>query len=183
MVYVALLRGINVGGNNKIDMKQLKAAFESVGMHSVKTYINSGNVVFAHASTDVISLTNTLEKAIQATFGLSIKVLLRDIENIRNICKNLPELWQNNADMKCDVMFLWESHDSENILSELTIKPDIDEVKYVSGAIVWRVDTDLVTRSGLLKVIGTNLYKHMTVRNCNTTRKLLVLMEAADLST
>ena len=46
MIYIALLRGINVGGNNKIDMKLLKLTFERVGMKSVKTYINSGNIIF-----------------------------------------------------------------------------------------------------------------------------------------
>jgi uncharacterized protein (DUF1697 family) len=64
------------------------------------------------------------------------------------------------------------------ILKELTIKPEIDDVRYVSGAIIWGVVRDKVTRSGLMKLAGTPLYKRMTIRNCNTTRKLLELMEA-----
>lgn len=179
MVYVALLRGINVGGNNKVDMKQLKELFESVGMKSVKTYINSGNIIFVSDEKDVTKLTTSLERAIEAEFGFAIKVLLRDLDNIRNVCKNLPASWQNNSDMKCDVMFLWEHFDSEEVLKQLTIKPGIDDVKYVLGAILWRVDRKLVTKRGMTKIVGSELYKHMTIRNCNTTRKLLTLMEAA----
>lgn len=158
-------------------MKQLKAVFETAGMHSVKTYINSGNVVFITEKNNTAALTQTLERAIETTFGFSVKVLLRDIENMRSVCKSLPESWQNNSDMKCDTMFLWEHFDTPNVLKELNVKPDIDEVKYVAGAILWRVDRKLVTKSGLMKIVGSPLYKHMTVRNCNTTRKILTLME------
>ncbi len=83
--------------------------------------------------------------------------------------------------MKCDIMFLWEHMDKPNILKQLTIKPEIEEVKYVSGAILWRVDRTSVTKSGMMKLVGTELYRHMTIRNCNTTRKLLELMNKIEL--
>lgn len=160
-------------------MKQLKAAFEAVGMQSVKTYINSGNVIFSDSSRTPIKLVEILEAIIHDTFDFPVKVLLRDIDNITEIVQALPESWQNNADMKCDVMFLWEHVATESIVEQLIIKPDLDEVKYVSGTILWRVDKKNVTRSGLLRLAGTDLYKQMTIRNCNTTRKLLLLMQEA----
>ena len=178
MVYVALLRGINVGGKNKVDMKQLKAAFEDVGMTSVKTYINSGNVIFSSSSRSPARLAEVLEDAIASTFGFSVYVLVRDLKSMRTVVKALPRTWVNDDTMKCDVMFLWDDVARPSVVKELDIKPEIEEVKYVTRAILWRVDRDGVTRSGLMKMARTPLYKRMTIRNCNTTRKLLELMEA-----
>ncbi len=175
MIYIALLRGINVGGNNKVDMKQLKATFEQTGMKSVTTYINSGNVVFADDSHEPAILVTILENTVEQTFGFAVKVLLRDVNNLKSVIEALPSTWQNDDTMKCDVMFLWEDVDSPEVLEGLSIKPAIDEVKYVPGAILWRVDRDKITRSGMMKLVGTKLYKQMTIRNCNTVRKLLQL--------
>lgn len=74
--------------------------------------------------------------------------------------------------MKCDVMFLWDKYNNKSVIEQLTIKPEIDEVKYVHGALVWKVDRKNVTKSGMMKIVGTDLYRNMTVRNCNTVRKI-----------
>lgn len=176
MVYVALLRGINVGGNNKIDMKLLKKAFENAGMEAVVTYINSGNVVFNDTGHTKPELAVLLEKAVYDEFGLNIKVLIRDMKDFERMMEILPESWKNDEVMKCDVLFLEDSFDREDLLTELAIKPSIDTVLYSPGAILWSVFKKDVTRSGLLKIVGTPLYKAMTVRNVNTARKLYEIM-------
>ena len=176
MIYVALLRGINVGGKNKVDMSQLRAVFEGAGMTSVTTYINSGNVVFTSRARNRTKLASRLEEAIAAHFGFAVKVLVRDLDGIRQAVEAIHPEWSDGTSMKCDVMFLWEDVDRPTVLDDLTIRPGIDEVQYVPGVIVWKVDRDKVTRSGLLKLAGTPLYKQMTIRNCNTTRKLWELM-------
>ena len=178
MVYVALLRGVNVGGKNKVDMKQLKAAFEEAGMTSVRTYINSGNVIFSSSLRSRARLTKVLEEAIERAFGFRVEVLVRDLKSMRAVVKALPRTWVNDATTKCDVMFLWDEVARPSVVKELPIKAEIEDVKYVSGALLWRVDRNSVTRSGLMKLVGTPLYKRMTIRNCNTTRKLLELMES-----
>lgn len=178
MVYVALLRGINVGGKNKVDMKQLKAAFEEAGMSDVRTYINSGNVIFSSGNRTRAHLVLPLEKAITKRFGFTVPVLLRDVKNMRAIGKAIPNDWMNDSATKCDVMFLWDDVARPSVLKELQIKPEIDEVRYASGALIWRVDKQNVTRSGMMKLVGTPLYKRMTIRNVNTTRKLLELMDS-----
>lgn len=176
MIYVALLRGINVGGNNKIDMKLLKASFERKGMGSVVTYINSGNVVFTNTERTKTEITTILEEAIHEDFQLDIKVLIRSMDEYEHMMKVLPETWKNDENMKGDVLFLWESVDKENVLAELDIKPDIDMVMYAPGAILWAIEKKNVTKSGLHKLVGTSLYKKMTVRNVNTTRKIYEIM-------
>ena len=177
MVYVALLRGINVGGKNKVDMKQLRAAFEEAGMTSMRTYINSGNVIFSSPSRSRARLTKVLEDAIARTFGFKVDVLVRDLKSMRAVVKALPRTWVNDATMKCDVMFLWDDVARASVVKELPIKAEIEDRKYVAGALIWRVDRKGVTRSGQMKLVRSPLYKRMTIRNCNTTRKLLELME------
>lgn len=176
MKYVALLRGINVGGNRRVEMKRLKVAFERVGMENVTTYINSGNVVFDNSVQSVAGTTKILETAIEEEFGFFVKVLVRDKSNIDTIAKALPSSWVNDDTMKCDAMFLWEKIATREVMNQLTIKPEIDDVKYVESTILWRVDRQDVTRSGMMKLVGTDLYAHMTIRNCNTLRKLAALM-------
>jgi uncharacterized protein (DUF1697 family) len=109
MVYIALLRGINVGGNNKINMKELKSTFERVGLGNVVTYINTGNIIFTDDSRTAPEISALLEEAIASDFGLSIKVMVRTIEQIGAIMAALPELWTNDGEMKSDVLYLWES--------------------------------------------------------------------------
>ena len=179
MIYVALLRGINVGGKNKVAMPRLKTTFEQAGMRKVATYINSGNVVFEDNRRKPPRIVTILEEAIAADFGFPIRVLIRDLAAIKKVIKALPETWTNDASMRCDVMFLWEDFDRKDVLKELTINPDIEDVLYVPGAVIWRVDRPKVSRSRIYKMIGTDLYRAMTIRNCNTVRKLADLMEAA----
>ncbi|MFD1032355.1 DUF1697 domain-containing protein [Metaplanococcus flavidus] len=176
MIYIALLRRINVGGKNKVDMKELKGVFEEAGMSLVKTYINSGNIIFADSHRRKEELPAILERAITGHFDLSIKVLVYSFDDFRRIAGNIPSNWSNDSDMKSDVWFLWAEADDDTVLDRLVIKAEIDRVKYVQGAILWSVDKDQVTRSGMSKVVGTPIYKLVTIRNVNTVRKLLGLM-------
>ncbi|CAH0120444.1 DUF1697 domain-containing protein [Paenibacillus sp. CECT 9249] len=178
MIYIALLRGINVGGNNKIDMKLLKQAFEQAGMNNVKTYINSGNIIFTDNSHSKAELPRILEEAILASFGLQIKVVVRSFDDMQKVISSLPDSWTNDDRMKSDVMFLWEEVDNESVLDKLLIKPDIDTVIYVAGAILWSVDRKNAAKSGMQKLPGSKLYQNMTIRNVNTTRKVYELMQA-----
>lgn len=178
MIYVALLRGINVGGNKKVDMGRLKDTFESVGAEKVRTYINSGNVIFTD-DRPIPDLAPILEKAIEEEFGFHVKVLLRSHQAIEAVVGAIPDHWVNDKTERTDVWFLWEDYDSPEIVSQLTIKDGIDEVFYVDGAVVWRADGAQLTRSGRGKVIGSDLYRHLTARNVNTLRKIHQLMSEA----
>ena len=177
MIYAALLRGINVGGNNKVNMKELKQVFEESGMTAVKTYINSGNIVFKDAIRTKQEVMAILEAAIFAHFSLRIKVLVYTIDEYSRIAEAVPEEWTNDDKLKSDVLFLWEEADEESVLEQLPLKPEVDRVHYVSGAILWSVDRDKVTKSGMSKIVGTKLYKLVTIRNVNSVRKIYGLMQ------
>ena len=108
--YVALLRGINVGGNNKIEMAKLKAGFEKLGHQDIVTYINSGNIIFSTKKTDESKLTSEIERMIKKQFKLDIPVVLRTKENIEKVYKKIPPDWTNDKDHKTDVMFLSDEY-------------------------------------------------------------------------
>ena len=180
MIYVALLRGINVGGNNKVEMKKLKTTFELLGFKNVVTYINSGNIVFETITNEqAVVIENKIEQAIKKDFLLDIKVLLRSFESIKTICKKLPDTWVKSEVMRTDVMFLWEKFDNQEIIGHLKINP-VDNVKYISGAVLWNVEGKNYSKSGMLKLVGTELYRNMTIRNVNTVRKLYQIMTDID---
>jgi uncharacterized protein (DUF1697 family) len=175
MYYVALLRGINVGGNAKVEMPRLKRVFESLGAQNVRTYINSGNVIFSdgRAAEELVQL---IERAIEQEFKLQVPVVLRSKAEIDNLCASIPPEWTNDAAQKTDVMFLWDEIADEGILDKISINPEIENVRYCERALVWNIPRQFVTRGGGVKLIKTDYYRHMTVRNINTVRKLNQLL-------
>jgi uncharacterized protein (DUF1697 family) len=178
--YVALLRAVNVGGANKVSMADLRHAFEAAGMTAVRTYINSGNVVFSTEVVDRSQLTRLLTNAIRACTDLQIDLQLRDAAELGVITAAIPAAWRNDDSMKCDVVFLQADVDRAGVLEELGPREGVEDAIYVPGAIIWRVDRTNAARSRLTRMVGTPLYKRVTVRNCTTTRKLLELVDAAD---
>lgn len=173
--YVALLRGINVGGHNKIEMKKLKAVFEGLGYLNVSTYINSGNVIFESEKSPE-NLVSEIERVVQKIFGFAVKTLIRDAKNILKLANKIPSDWKNDSEMKTDVLFLWEEFDAKSSLKLIAVNQSIDRLLYIKGAIVWSIDRKNYGKSGMKKFIGTTLYKNMTARNVNTVRKLAELM-------
>lgn len=174
--YVALLRGINVGGNNRVEMKKLKQVFESLGFDAVSTYINSGNVLFESDQSDTDALVAKIEKALNDSFGFPLKIVLRDKRTLESVCKAIPPDWENNAEQKSDVLFLWDAFQKKSTIDLIDTNPNADTLKYASGSILWNVKKKVFTKSRMKKFIGTIVYKNMTARNVNTVRKLLVLM-------
>lgn len=171
MRYVALLRGINVGGKNKIDMKQLVAALTAAGFTGVEHYLNTGNIFFE--TNDISAAAEArVTQTIQDTFGLDIKVLLQTSSAIKNIASRIPDNWTNDSDTKCNVMFLWPPYNTPQTLQDITARDAIDEVFFESGALVWRTRQADFNRSGMGKIASSTLYKHMTIRNVNTFRAI-----------
>lgn len=176
--YVALLRGINVGGKNKVEMSRLRAMFEALGHDDVSTYINSGNVIFRTAA-DTKTLRPDIEAAISREFGLDLMVLARDLSTMDSVENVLPGTWVHDKTAKTNVMFLDDPIDDASLVDELGPKPGIDHVRYAPGAIVWNTAAADWSKSASMKLAGRSIYRQMTVRNVNTFRKLIALMRAA----
>lgn len=178
MRYVALLRGINVGGNSRVEMRRLKEVCESLGWQDVRTYINSGNVIFAHDPVPPAALAVELARETDSAFGFSVNVLVKTRDELSEVITATPDLWTNGPDTKCDVVFVWGGITPDEELVALKPRAGIDEVRTTKDAIIWKVDRVNGSRSGLLRMMGTPLYKQVTVRNINTVRKLGELIDS-----
>jgi uncharacterized protein (DUF1697 family) len=178
MRYVALLRGINVGGKAKVEMARLKICFEGLGLGSVGTFINSGNVLFETGAKDRKRLIGKIERAIEKEFGFRVPLVLRTPAELARVTKSVPRTWVTDQRMRCDILFLWPEADSRSILGKVPVHLELEDLKYVPGALVWRIDRVDAGKSKVRKVIGSDLYKQLTIRNINTVRRLEELLRA-----
>ena len=179
-VFVALLRGVNVGGNNMISMKSLKESFETLGFVNVSTYINSGNIIFQSKEADPRKLERKIEQMLSSEYQLDSKVVLRSLSEMEKLVQALPRNWDSDSGLRFNVIFLRHSIDSETVIAELSVNSDIEEVLYRPGALLWSVEASQAARSKMVKLSSRKIYKEMTVRNLNTTRKLYELMKKAE---
>lgn len=176
-VFVALLRGVNVGGNNMISMSSLKESFETLGFAHVTTYINSGNIVFKTKENDARKLERKIEQMLSKDYQLDSKVVVRSLREMEKLVKSLPPSWNDDSRQRYNVMFLRHSVDSEQILADLPVKSDIDQITYRQGALLWSTQVNEFARSYLAKLSSKKIFRDMTVRNLNTTKKLYELMK------
>lgn len=177
MNYVALLRGINVGGNNMIKMSALKASFERLGFKNVATYINSGNVLFTTKETDPRKVERKIERMLAGEYRLPCKVVVRSDTEMASLVKKLPKDWTGDKNWRYNVIFLRHTVDSQDIVSHFTPTPDIESVTYVPGTLLWSARAKDITRSAMLKLSSHKMFQEMTIRNLNTTKKLNELMQ------
>jgi uncharacterized protein (DUF1697 family) len=175
-VFVALLRGVNVGGNNIISMKSLKTSFEKLGFSDVSTYINSGNILFKAKERDARKLETKIEAMLSKEYRLGCKVVVRSFSEMANLVENLPKNWNGDSKWKYNVIFLRHSIDSERVLESLEPKREIEKVVYYPGTLLWSARISDMSRTTMQKLSSQKLFQDMTVRNTNTTRKLYELM-------
>ena len=118
--YVALLRGINISGKNKIAMSELKAGFAELGYTAVSTYLNSGNVVFCADIDDKEGLSNEIRSMINKRFGLDIPVFVVSQEELEDILKNAPEWWgDSNKEIYDNLIFMFPNISYDSFYNEL----------------------------------------------------------------
>ena len=177
-IYVAFLRGINVGGNNMVSMKALKGSFERLGLDEVSTYINSGNILFRAAETDARALEARIDQMLSRDYGLTGKTVVRSRAEMGRLLKTIAKNWKKpDSDSRYNVIFLRHAIDSKRVLDGLQLKPDIEEVVYCPGTLLWSARIDGLTRSAMLKLASQPICRDMTVRNLNTTTKVFELMQ------
>ncbi len=176
--YLALLRGINVGGNNLIKMTDLKAAFEDMKFEDVSTYIQSGNVIFCSQYDDKNQIKSDIEEYLNKLFGYSGEVAVVSDDDLEKVLHQAPKNFGNNPqEFRYDVMFLLDPLTPENVLASLKLREGVDEAFAGPGVVYF---SRLISRAGqsyLSKVVSLPIYKKMTIRNWNTTTRLYELMQ------
>ena len=178
--YVALLRGINVGGKNLIKMPALKAAFEAAGFDDVSTYIQSGNVLFSSPSRSARALTDTIEAMLADAFEYIPTVVTRSERQLRAIVADAPRRFgMQPATYRYDVIFLKEPLTAAKALPQVRTNPAVDEAHAGSGVLYFSRLVAKATASRLNTIVASPIYPSITIRNWNTTTKLLALLDGA----
>lgn len=154
-------------------MGELKAAFEAMGFSDVVTYINSGNVVFTSPNKPNAAV---IKNGLQQTFGSDIGLVIYSANQIIRIAESIPESWQNDSEQKSDVVYLFPEVDDARFVMRAGYNSDIETALYVPGAVIWNINRANQQRGSLVKIVGTNLYRKVTIRNVNTARKLAELV-------
>ena len=172
--YIALLRGINVGGNNLIKMLDLRSSFANMGFTDVETYIQSGNVVFSSKQANKTKLTELIEKALSDAFSYESRVVLVSGNEMERVVAQAPKGFGGDAALyRYDVLFVREPFTTSDALKEIPTATGVDTAHAGDHAIYFRRLISKAAQSYLNKLVQRAAYKHITVRNWNTTMKLL----------
>jgi uncharacterized protein (DUF1697 family) len=175
MRFIALLRGINVGGNNTVSMAELKKSFEALGFENVRTYINSGNVIFETTKTDKAELVKLCEAEIETKFGFRVICSVISAEELQNAVKHAPSWWGDDND-KHNALFVIAPATAKEIMQEVgEAKPEYEKVAVYEPIIFWTAPLKTFGRTRYSKIVGTKAYASITIRNANTTKKLAEL--------
>lgn len=172
MKYAAFLRGINVGGRTSIKMEALRETFAAQGFHNVKTYIQSGNVVFESDETDEASLTARIEAAIERDF-FKTNVMVRSIDKLRDIIAGNPFAGEEFEDRLFHVVFLAEKLSDEKAALLLSNNSETERYAVREREIYCLLRNG--TADSLLgrKYIDNKLKTPATARNWRTVNKIL----------
>ncbi len=174
--YLVLLRGINVGGKNIIKMVDLKASFEEMGFVNVRTYIQSGNVLLETTENDKAMLTTKIEKGLSKRFNFVAKVVVVSQKELTAIIKSAPEgFGKDDQKFRYDVIFLKEPLTPKEAMESVKVREGVDMAHAGKQALYFSRLISRASQSYLTKIIGMPVYQNMTIRNWNTTTKLLDL--------
>jgi uncharacterized protein (DUF1697 family) len=179
--YIALLRGINVGGKNPLPMKQLTVVFEELGAENVKTYIQSGNVVFRHSHTDVATLAQEIGAKIKERFGFQPQIFVITLSDLESaMCSNpFPEA--ESAPDTLHLGFLSSTPQSPDLVKLESLRIAGERFQLI-GKIFYLHAPDGVGRSKLASSSERLLGVPMTDRNWNTICKLKLLATAGTIT-
>ncbi len=176
MTYIALLRGINVGGNTLIKMADLKREMEELGCTNVKTVIASGNVIFESKISEK-NIVKKLEDGLFDAFEMDMKVVVRTMSEIHQVIAHAPKDWEKGKDIRRYVAFVRPPKKPKDVISEIKLKEDIDSVESWDGVVYMTTKLSGITKSGFSKLASKKIYKEITIRNYTTVKKLVDLEE------
>jgi uncharacterized protein (DUF1697 family) len=169
--FVALLRGVNAGTLRRVEMEKLRQLFQGLGYTRVSSYLNSGNILF-EAEQEAVEIRRMVETSLKEELGFEIPTMIKSVDEMIKIVQYIPAAWQNDPAQRTDVAFLFPEIDTEKVLSDLPVKRDFIDLRYVPGAVIWNLERKNLNKSCLSKIISHPHYQLMTVRNVNTARYL-----------
>ena len=176
--YVALLRGINVGGKNKVPMADLREVFETAGHTEVSTYIQSGNVLFRSTGSG-LALAKEIEAAVEQRFGVPLVVVVRSLRQLRAVVEKAPPGFGAEPDtFHSDVVFLRAPLSPAQAMTVVKLRDGVDQAWAGNSVVYFQRLSAQRTKSKMGQIVGTPQYRLMTIRSWKTTTKLYELLAA-----
>jgi uncharacterized protein (DUF1697 family) len=177
VLYLALLRGVNVGGKNLVKMADLRVACEEIGFAEVATYIQSGNVLFRARRQKREELAARIESELSRRFDAALRVVLLTHAQLREVVEGAPDEFGAEP-YKCDVIFLRKPLTASKAISVVETREGVDKASAGRGALYFSRLASKASSSRLSKLVALPEYQDMTIRSWSTTTKLLDLMDA-----
>lgn len=178
MKYVLLLRGINVGGKNKVKMDELKQHLSDLGFTEIASYINSGNLVF-NSEKETEGVKESIREMLAEKYGFEILFALATAEEYKKTVESLPDWWKSGKLARRDVLFFTDGV-TEAVVMECIGKMSLyNEIICSSGiAVFWgKIDEKEYAKTAYHKyLLAEDFYKKVTIRNGNTVQKILALL-------
>jgi len=160
-------------------MAELRMSLEKVGFADVRTYIQSGNILFSSDEIDSLGLAQKIEKHIEETYSCIVPTLVLNQPSLQAIVDNAPSGWGSDPKWKYNSLFLLPPYDREKVIASIGIlKPDIETITPGEGVLYQSMSIELFGRTTTGKLAGVPIYQRMTIRNWNTTRKLAELLRS-----
>ena len=179
--YIALLRGVNISGKNKVPMAELKKCFETLGFTEVKTWLNSGNVVFSCDEADTAALTDRIERMIQREFSLSIPVLIIPQEELVDILSHAPDWWgTEDREIYDNLIFILPPASFPDIYREIgEPKEGLEQIQEYRSAVFWSFSRkDYQKTNWWPRTARADIGSKLTIRTANTVRKIVRIGKA-----
>lgn len=176
--YVALLRGINISGKNKVTMAELKEGFEKLAFQEVKTYLNSGNVAFFSYEEDTQALAIQIEAMIKRQFGLDIPVFVISKEALADILCHAPDWWgSDDKEIYDNLIFIMPPASFDDVYGQIgEPKQDLERIENYKEAIFWSFRRkDYQKTNWWSKTARAKISSKLTIRTANTVRKIVSL--------
>ncbi len=176
--YLALLRGINVGGKNIIKKDDLKKAFEDMGFTDVRTYIASGNILFRAEPEPVELLKERVEQILSKRFSYDARAVVYSEKKYRSIVESAPPNWGKDSDYRHSLLFIITDVNAKELLEGIKEPdPEIETITARPGAIFGSMSKAYLSKSRLSKIASLPAYKQVTIRNHTTVYRLQELLE------
>lgn len=176
--YVALLRGINISGKNKVPMAELKQGFERLDYIEVKSYLNSGNVIFSSDETDIIRITSRIEEMIKNQFSLDIPVFVISKEELEDILHHAPDWWGDESkEIYDNLVFIMPPTTFKDVYNEIgEPKEGLEKIEEYKGTVFWSFSRkDYQKTNWWSKTANANISTKLTIRTANIVRKIVCM--------
>ena len=175
MKYIALLRGVNISGKNKIVMSELKKVLEENNYQNVVTYLNSGNVIFENNKENIAE---NISKIIKDNFYLDIQVFVITETKLEDILNNAPDWWgTDNKEIYDNLIFIMSPTNFEDVYKTIGEPSEgIDKINNYNNSVFWSFDLKKYRKSNWwIKTASTDIKDRITIRTANTMRKILTI--------